>query len=183
MADMLVKLYALPELAPSLGRLATQGVDIRQAHPSEKKIIAGWARQRFSETIAAECEAAIEQRPITCHIAVEKQPAKTASPNPYDMPPDKLLGFACYDVTSKGMFGPECVCEKHRCKGIGAGLLLSALHAMRAERYAYAVIGCAGPIEFYEKTVGATLIEGSEPGIYRGPLIADSRFHFSLPIK
>ncbi len=36
--------------------------------------------------------------------------------------------------------------------------------------YAYAVIGWAGPTEFYEKTVGATIIEGSEPGIFRGPL-------------
>jgi hypothetical protein len=41
---------------------------------------------------------------------------------------------------------------------------------MKAEGYAYAVIGWAGPQEFYARLVGATVIEGSEPGIYRGPL-------------
>ena len=37
---------------------------------------------------------------------------------------------------------------------------------MRAEGYAYAIIGWASSIEFYQKAVGATVIEGSEPGIY-----------------
>ncbi|MEK7784776.1 MAG: hypothetical protein AAB658_05015, partial [Chloroflexota bacterium] len=35
----------------------------------------------------------------------------------------------------------------------------------------HAVIGWAGPVEFYAKTVGAVAIEGSEPGIYHGPLV------------
>ena len=32
--------------------------------------------------------------------------------------------------------------------------------------YGYAIIGGVGPAEFYEKAVGATLIEGSEISIY-----------------
>ncbi len=32
----------------------------------------------------------------------------------------------------------------------------------------YAVIGGVGPVEFYKKLCGATLIEGSSPGIYKG---------------
>jgi len=46
-------------------------------------------------------------------------------------------------------------------------LLLRSLRAMRDEGYVYAIIGGVGPAEFYEKCVGATLIEGSTPGIYR----------------
>ena len=33
-------------------------------------------------------------------------------------------------------------------------------------------IGGAGPVEFYRKAVGATVIEGSVPGIYRNLLKA-----------
>jgi hypothetical protein len=47
---------------------------------------------------------------------------------------------------------------------------LACLQAMRAEGYAYAIIGGVGPAEFYAKTVGAVEIEGSTPGIYRGQL-------------
>ena len=32
--------------------------------------------------------------------------------------------------------------------------------------YAYGIIGGVGPAEFYAKTVGATLIPDSTPGIY-----------------
>jgi hypothetical protein len=38
--------------------------------------------------------------------------------------------------------------------------------------YAYAIIGGAGPVDFYQKTVGAIEIEGSVPGIYRDRLPA-----------
>ena len=57
-----------------------------------------------------------------------------------------------------------------RGRGIGKALVLAALHAMRAEGYAYAIIGWASSVDFYRKAVGATVIEGSEPGIYPPPL-------------
>jgi len=47
-------------------------------------------------------------------------------------------------------------------------LLLSCLHSMAENGYAYAIIGGSG--DFYAKTVGATKIEGSSPGIYRDRL-------------
>ena len=58
------------------------------------------------------------------------------------------------------------VAERHRARGVGAALLVEAMHAMRARGYAYAVIGAAGPAAFYEKTVGAIAIPDSEPGLY-----------------
>ena len=51
-------------------------------------------------------------------------------------------------------------------RGIGKALLLASLLAMRESGYVYGIIGGAGPIEFYQKTVGATIIVDSEPGIY-----------------
>jgi hypothetical protein len=32
--------------------------------------------------------------------------------------------------------------------------------------YVYAIIGAAGPVRFYQKSVGAIIIPDSEPGIY-----------------
>ena len=81
-----------------------------------------------------------------------------------------MLGFGCYDTTAKGFFGPTGVDEAARGKGIGAALLLVCLHALYADGYAYGIIGGAGPVEFYEKIVGAMVIPGSDPGVYRGML-------------
>jgi len=170
MADMLVKLYGLPEVASLLAELEQAGVEIRRAHPREKRVISEWVRQRFSETWAAECEAALEQRPVSCYVAVEREQSAAAGTSLDNLPEETLLGFACYDVVSKGMFGPEGVRVEYRGRGIGKALLLTCLHAMAGDGYAYAVIAWAGPTEFYMKTVGATVIEGSEPGIFRGPL-------------
>lgn len=170
MADMLVKLYGLPEAAPLIASLKETGIDIRQARPTDKKFLTQWVRRIFSDSWAEECEAAIGQRPITCYIAVEKQAVSSPRSGHYDLPSEALAGFACYDVVSRGMFGPEGVHSDFRGRGIGKALLLTCLYAMKADRYAYAVIGWAGPADFYAKTVGATVIEGSEPGIYRGKL-------------
>jgi len=114
-----------------------------------------WVRQTFGAAWASECEVAFSNHPVSCFIAVEDS---------------KIIGFACYDATCKDFFGPEGVSEAARGRGIGKTLLLSCLHAMIAQGYAYAIIGGAGPVDFYAKTTGAVIIEGSVPGIYRGML-------------
>ena len=53
-----------------------------------------------------------------------------------------------------------------RCRGIGKALLVASLLGLRELGYVYGIIGGAGPIEFYQKAVGATVIPDSEPGIY-----------------
>ena len=52
-------------------------------------------------------------------------------------------------------FGPTRVLDEEQGGGIGRALLLRSLAAMRAEGYAYAVIGGVGPQEFYKVCVGA----------------------------
>ena len=44
---------------------------------------------------------------------------------------------------------------------------------MRSEGYGYAIIDGVGPVDFYQKTVGATLIPNSTPGVYDGMLGED----------
>lgn len=167
---MLVKLYALPELAPVLAEQKAKGVEIRQAHADEKHTIADWVRRHINPNWARGCEVALEQRPPTCCIAFEKDAAHVPTDNPYDLPSETLLGFAVYDVVAKGIFGPVGVREDRQDAGIGTALLLTCLYRMKAEGYAYAVIGWAGPVEWYRRTIGATVIEDSEPGVFRGSL-------------
>ena len=163
MADLLVRLYDLPPLAPAEAALAGQGIGVRRALSAERPIVTALARAHGSEGWAAECDAAFARLPLACFIAVAQ-----SAPGRRD--PETLLGFACYDATCRGFFGPELVLPDRRGRGIGRALLLAALHAMRAEGYAYAIIGWASSVEFYAKAVGATVIEGSEPGIYPPPL-------------
>jgi len=63
-------------------------------------------------------------------------------------------------------FGPTGVLQSARGKGIGKALLLACLWSLREMGYVYAIIGAAGPVRFYQKTVGAIIIPDSEPGIY-----------------
>jgi GNAT superfamily N-acetyltransferase len=174
MTDMLVKLYALPEVTPVLTALHQKGVEIRRLHPSEKHVLAEWVRQSFKESWAVGCELAVENKPVSCYIAVEKSQAHVLSENPYDLPDEVLVGFACYDVASKGMFGAMGVKEDYRGRGIGTALLLACLHAMKEEGYAYAIIGWVASVDFYAHAAGATVIPDSEPGIFRGKLVGST---------
>jgi ribosomal protein S18 acetylase RimI-like enzyme len=158
MPDMLVKLYSLPRWDTLREKLAAQGIDIRRTIPPEKHKVVEWVRQHFGAGWASETEVAYTNHPTSCFIAVCNK---------------KILGFACYDATCKDFFGPTGVDETQRGQGIGKALLLACMDAMAAEGYAYAIIGSAGPQDFYVKAVGATPIEGSHPGIYRGMLWDD----------
>lgn len=155
MPDLLVKLYELPALEPVLAALRERNIEVRRALAPEKQLVAQWVHQQFSSHWASECEVAFARQPIGCFLAVRD---------------GRCLGFACRDATCRGFFGPTGVESAFRGIGIGTALLLACLHDMAAQGYAYAIIGGAGPIEFYARTVGATLIEGSSPGIYRGLL-------------
>ena len=159
MPDMLVKLYELPDLAPALQRQAAAGITIRRAIPPEMHIVTDWVRQHFSNAWASETTIAFSRQPLSVFLAVED---------------DQLIGFACYDATHKNFFGPTGVAEEKRGHGTGAALLLACLHAMLAAGYGYAIIGAAGPTDFYTKIVNATVIPDSWPGVYRG-LLHDSK--------
>ncbi len=152
MSDMLVKLYELPEAETITEKLKTQGYIIRAAMPYEKHAVVDWVKENFGSVWASECDVAFSQQPVACFIATKA---------------GHIVGFACYNSTCKSFFGPTGVAEEQRGLGIGKALLLASLHAMAAQGYGYAIIGATGPSEFYAKAVGATIIEGSKPGIYQ----------------
>lgn len=147
---MLVKLYELPDAAPVLEELAGSGVVCRRADSFERSAVAAFVRERFPSWVD-ETLVAFAHVPIGVYIAVED---------------GRIVGFACIETARPNFFGPTGVDERERGRGIGKGLLLMALDAMRDRGYAYAIIGGVGPAAFYERWVGATVIDGSEPGIY-----------------
>jgi GNAT superfamily N-acetyltransferase len=77
-----------------------------------------------------------------------------------------VIGFAGYECTRKAFFGPTGVIENERGHGIGTALLIASLWGLRELGYVYAIIGRAGPQDFYERAVDAVVIPDSEPGIY-----------------
>lgn len=151
MVDMLVRLYALPEGAPLRHALEEQGIQIRLCRPYEIHAVQDWIARTFSTRWVSEFIVAMSHQPTGCVIATRQR---------------EVVGFACYDATMRGFIGPMGVDPSLRMGGVGKALLVSALEQMRALGYAYAVIGGTGPQEFYSRTVGATVIEGSDPGIY-----------------
>ncbi len=152
MPDMLVKLYELPPIESCLEAMSEQGVVIRHAMPYEVDHVVSWVRDRWGDGWAGECAACFARRPVSCFIALQE---------------GEVLGFGCYEATCRDFFGPTGVDEARRKRGIGRALLLSCLHALRHMGYGYAIIGGAGPVDFYTKAVGARVIEGSSPGVYR----------------
>ena len=153
--DMLVKLYELKRDPALDGRMVSQGVVIRRVLAPELPALTSWIEPRFGAGWAAEATVATMRQPTTCFIAIKDE---------------QLIGFACHEATAKGFFGPTGVDQAARGKGVGHALLLETLLDMHAQGYAYGVIGGAGPMEFYRRSVGAIPIEGSVPGIYRGML-------------
>ena len=171
--DLLVRLYALPPLEPRVAALAPAGVTVRRALASERHVVVEFARQHGSPGWASECEVSFARRPLGCFVAVERASASSASAtSAYPSSPETLVGFACLEATAPGFFGPQAVRDDRRGRGIGAALLLTALHALAAEGHAYAIVGWASELEFYRKVAGAVPIPGSEPGIYRAPLLS-----------
>jgi GNAT superfamily N-acetyltransferase len=169
MADLLVRLYDLPPPAPALEALERQGIVVRRALAGERAQVVDFARQHGSEAWAGECAAAFARQPLACFVATERPPAAGSAADKGRVA-ETLIGFACYEATCRNFFGPELVHVERRGVGIGRALLFAALDAMRAEGYAYAIIGWASSVDFYQRAVGAVVIEGSEPGIYPPPL-------------
>ena len=152
MTDMLVKLYELPSFEQEKKQLEENGFFFKRPIAPESSFVSNWARENFSELWGNEVAIAFTKQPVSCFVAIHN---------------NEIAGFACYDTTSRGFFGPTGVYEKFRGKGLGKVLLFLALNALWEMGYAYAIIGGAGPTEFYEKTVGAIAIPDSNPGIYK----------------
>jgi GNAT superfamily N-acetyltransferase len=152
MADMLCSLITLPPLSPLIEQLRKEGITIRRPNPWEQSKLYAFIEKHFSKGWAEETSIAFTHQPVTCFIALRG---------------DDIIGFADYECTRKDYFGPTGVDESCRGKGVGKALFLAALYGLNDLGYTYAIIGDAGPEDFYRKCVGAINIPlGDGRGIY-----------------
>ena len=146
MPDLLVNLLNLPALASEPREFL-----VRRAQPFELSAVRGFVAESFSRSWADEISVGFARQPITVFVATMNR---------------ELIGLAAYECTRRGFFGPMGVVEQAHGKGVGKALLLAAMWGLRERGYVYAIVGAAGPVHFYQKTVGAIVIPDSEPGIY-----------------
>lgn len=153
--DYLVNLSLLEPDPALVERMEKADVTIRRALAPELELVTDWVRRKFHPWWSSETVIAMSRQPPTCFLATRNE---------------RLLGFSCHESIARGFFGPTGVDEAARGEGIGHALLLASLLDLKTMGYAYAIIGDVGPSAFYERTVGATQIPNSAPGIYRGLL-------------
>jgi GNAT superfamily N-acetyltransferase len=148
---MLVNLLRLPPSEPALDHLKQARVVVRRAQPFELTLTQEFVAKNFSRNWADEVTIGFSNKPVSVFLATFEQ---------------HLVGFAAYECTRKGFFGPLGVLEGMQGRGIGRVLLISCLQGLQELGYVYGIIGGVGPVEFYEEAVGATVIPDSDPGIY-----------------
>jgi predicted N-acetyltransferase YhbS len=156
MPDMLIKLYDIEGDWSFIGEHKKRGIAIRKPIGPETHSIVNWVSDQFGAGWAAETAAAIFNRPRSCYVAVKDS---------------QIVGFACYDATALGFFGPIGVAEPYRKKGTGSALMTACLLDMKLKGYGYAIVGGVTDTAYYIKTVQAVEIPDSTPGIYGGKLI------------
>lgn len=152
MPDMIVKLYNVKPCTELLEELEQKGIVIKRAMSADLSLIREYIEKEFSRGWADEATRAILASPASCYIAVKAK---------------EIVGFAAYDATGKGFFGPTGVSPSMRGLGVGKALYLKCLVSMYEAGYAYGIIGDAGPTAFYEKTSGAIVIPDCWPGEYK----------------
>ncbi|MGV3467439.1 MAG: GNAT family N-acetyltransferase [Heyndrickxia sp.] len=139
--DMIVSLrdYSLPEFT------FNDHLMIRKATLKDANALKLFVEEEFGRGWLESVNNGLEAENIPIYIAVQK---------------GEILGFACFDVVrgKKGLFGPMGTALSKRIHGIGYMLLHSCLNEMKEIGYEYAVIGEAGPLEFYEKACKAVII-------------------------
>ena len=155
MADMLIKLYELEDDWQFLAKQKALGIALRKPIGPEKHGMISWVSDHFGISWASETDVALSNRPATCFVAVQEA---------------NIIGFACYDATALGFFGPIGVEKSHRNKGTGTALMTACLLDMKLKGYGYAIVGAVKDENYYKNAVGALKIPDSSPGFYRSQI-------------
>jgi hypothetical protein len=152
MVDMLIKLYDLEDDWRFIAQQKSLGITIRKPIGPEKQPLVEWVSKNFSSAWASEADVAFSNTPRTCFVAVKAA---------------RFIGFACYDATALGFFGPIGVKQSNRNASTGRALMRACLLDMKLKGYGYAIAGNVADPKYYIKNVGAKEISNSDPGIYK----------------
>jgi GNAT superfamily N-acetyltransferase len=120
-----------------------EGLVIRRARPEDCDLTLGAVEAMFQKAWRFETSLAFRAPEPTCYIAEQD---------------GKVVGFADYDATNFGLFGPTGVDGKLRGKKVGAVLYRRCLQDMSALGYPYALIPTGlDRLNFYHREGGATV--------------------------
>lgn len=148
MADLIVNLYDL-QCKHDYQKLADNGITIKRVLSPDKKKVLEFVEKYYEGGWVDETEHSFTNNPNTCYVAVKDK---------------EIVGFACYDATAKGYFGPLGIKPGEKGSGIGQTLMYESLMAMKEAGYGYAIIGWVdNAMGFYDKTINAIKIPDSEP--------------------
>ncbi len=150
--DYLVNLYKLKEHY-EFDNLKQENIRIERVLSPNFDLVVDFVKTNFHDGWASEVKQALYKANPSCFIAIYNK---------------KIVGFACYDATAKGYFGPIGVANNMQNKGIGRALVLTTMVNMRNDGYGYAIIGSgAGKENFYKNCVGAIRIEDDSINLYK----------------
>ncbi|MGN7476411.1 GNAT family N-acetyltransferase [Solibacillus silvestris] len=138
--DMIVPLrnYSLPHRLNETNKF-------RRAQHSDQYSLKEFVQREFGRGWVESIENGFAHEEIPIFIALDDE---------------QIIGFASFDVSlnKKGVFGPMGTLRAIRSQKVGYTLLHICLKEMKDIGYEYAVLGEAGPLEFYEKACGAVVI-------------------------
>jgi len=150
--DLIVNLYEKNFLKDTNVKLKNSEIVIKRILSPNSDDLINFVSLNFNLNWASEIKSSLYKDNPSCFIAVHQ---------------NNIVGFACFDATAKGYFGPTGVNEKYRGQNIGQVLLLTTLNAMKESGYGYAIIGSVGSnvIPFYSKYLNV-IESSSKPNIY-----------------
>src|SRR6266550_2450234 len=96
MPDMLVNLLKLPAFEPIVRESDGNEIFIRRAQPFEITRVREFIERDFSVAWADEISVGFAGKPVSIYIAVAEK---------------KIVGFAAYECTRRGFFGPTGVAD------------------------------------------------------------------------
>ena len=118
--DLLVDLYDLDFSSIDIP------ITIKRVLSPNSDEVVEYIGKHFSPKWASEAKAAMYKNHPTCFVAVDNK---------------EIVGFACYDATAKGFFGPLGVSDDYRKRGIGKALVMKCMEGLFYDGYGYAIIG------------------------------------------
>ncbi|MBV2122761.1 MAG: GNAT family N-acetyltransferase [Candidatus Thiodiazotropha sp. (ex Ctena orbiculata)] len=150
--DLLIKLYEMNFDQLLSSNKLNPDITVRKPIGTDRRLLIEWAEQHYPDVWLSEIETALANRPGSCYIAQQQS---------------TIIGFACYDATALGYFGPLGVIEAAKGQGVGRRLTLGCLREMHLKGYGYAIVGMPSSSDFYRKIAPIIEIPDSDPGFYR----------------
>ena len=152
MADLVVNLYQKDFLQDTGVKVRDNEIKIKRVLSPNADAVVEFVNKHFTPGWASEVKAGLYKPHPTCFVAVHNA---------------EVVGFACYDATAKGYFGPTGVNPDYRGKNLGQALLMHTLEAMKQDGYGYAIIGGVNDkvTGFYQRHLDLVKID-QKPDLY-----------------